>query len=123
MTGTDVCDHTGIRFCNLCQPGHLAKITDSHFQNCDLIFITKAEYCQWKSQLIVEIPLGFQYTVFFLQHRGNHLFCAGLSDTSGDTDYFDIELLPVVLGDPFDCLQRRCNLNVRSCRVCQLFFT
>ena len=49
------------------------------------------------------------------------LLCAGLSDTSGDTDYFDIELLPVVLGDPFDCLQRRCNLNVRSRRVFQLF--
>ena len=49
MAGTDVCDHASIRSCNLCQTGHLTEIADSHFQNCDLILITKAENGQRKS--------------------------------------------------------------------------
>ena len=43
VAGTDIGDHTGVRSCNFCQTGHLAEIADSHFQNCDLILVTKTE--------------------------------------------------------------------------------
>ena len=49
MTGTNVGDHTGIWLCNRRQTMHLTKIADSHFQNCDLILVTKAEYGEWKT--------------------------------------------------------------------------
>ena len=116
MTGSDVCDHAGVRFCDLCKTGHLTEITDSHFQNCDLIFITKAEYCQRKSQLIIEIPLGFQCTVFFLQHRGDHLFCAGLSNASCDSHNRNIKLLQIKLRNVFYCLKGGTYLDIRMIR-------
>ena len=80
------------------------------------IFITKAEYCQWKSQLIVEIPLGFQCTVFFLQHRGDHLFCAGLSNASCDSHNRNIKLLQIKLRNVFYCLKGGAYLDIRMIR-------
>lgn len=50
------------------------QITDSHFQNCDLILISQSEYSKRKPQLIIKIPLGFQCSVLFLQNRGNNFF-------------------------------------------------
>ena len=49
MAGANIRDHTGIGSCNLRKSGHLTKIADSHFQNCDLILVTKAEYGEWKT--------------------------------------------------------------------------
>ena len=65
MAGSDVCDHAGVGFAIFARRVISPKSLIPHFQNCDLIFITKAEYCQWKSQLIVENSLGFNCTVFF----------------------------------------------------------
>ena len=99
MTGSDVRDHTGIRFRDFCQTGHFPEITDSHFQNCDLIFITKAEHSQRKSQLIVEISLCFEGAVFLFQYRRNDLFCAGFSNASCDSHNRNPQLLQIKFRD------------------------
>ena len=112
MAGTDVCDHASIRSCNLRQAGHLTEIADSHFQNCDLILITKTENSEGKSQLIVEISLGFQGTVFLLQNGRDHFLGAGLANTSCDSHYRDLKLLQVKLRNVLHCLKRRFHLNV-----------
>ena len=49
VTGTDIGDHTGVWSCNFCQTGHFAEIADSHFQNCDLILVTKTENSERKT--------------------------------------------------------------------------
>ena len=112
MAGTDVCDHASIRSCNLRQAGHLTEIADSHFQNCDLILITKTENSEGKSQLIVEISLGFQSTVFLLQNGRDHFLGAGLANASCDSHYRDLKLLQVKLRNVLHCLKRRFHLNV-----------
>ena len=112
MTGSDVCDHAGVRFCNLCQPGHLAKITDSHFQNCNLIFITKSEYCKRKSELIIKVSLCFQSAVLFFQDGCDHFFGAGLSNASRNTYNRNLQLFQIKLCDIFNCLKRSIYLNI-----------
>ena len=113
MAGSDVCDHAGVRFRDLCKTGHLAEITDSHFQDRNLILATETEYSQRKSQFIVEIPLGFQGAVFLFQDRGDHLFCAGFSNTSCDSHNRNIKLLQIKLRNVLHCLKGRFYLNVR----------
>ena len=119
MAGTDVCDHAGIRSCNLCQTGHLTEITDSHFQNCNLILITKTENSEGKSQLIVEISLGFQGTVFLLQNGRDHFLGAGLANASCDSHYRDLKLLQIKFRNVLHCLKGRFHFNVWEICVLQ----
>ena len=117
VAGSDVCDHAGVRFRDFCKAGHLTEITDSHFQNCNLVLITEAEYSQRKSQLIIEISLGFQCAVFLFQDRSDHLFCAGFSNTSCNSHNRNLQLLQIKLRNVFYCLKRRFYLNVRIIRT------
>ena len=121
MAGSDICDHTGIRSGDLCQSGHLAKITDSHFQNCDLIFISQAENSQRKSQFIIKVSLCLECAVFFFKYRSDHFFCAGLANTSGDPDNRDLKLFQIKFCDILHCLKRRSYLDIW--KICILQFS
>ena len=112
MTGSDICNDTGFRLCNFCKSGHFAKITDSHFQNCDLILISQSEYSKRKPQLIIKIPLGFQCSVLFLQNRGNNFFCTCFSHTSGNSHNRNLKLLQIKFCNVLYCLKRRFYLNI-----------
>ena len=95
MTGSDVCDHAGVRSCDLCKSGHLAEITDSHFQDCNFIFITQSENCKRKSKFIVKVSLCFQSAVFLAEYRSDHFLGAGLTYTSGNPNYRNLKLLQI----------------------------
>ena len=112
MAGSDICNDTGFRLCNFCKSGHFAKITDSHFQNCDLILISQSEYSKRKPQLIIKIPLGFQCSVLFLQNRGNNFFCTCFSHTSGNSHNRNLKLLQIKFCNILYCLKRRFYMDI-----------
>ncbi len=57
MTSSNIRDHTGIWSGDLCKSCHLAKITDPHLQNSNLILLAKTEDRKRQSQFIVKVPL------------------------------------------------------------------
>ena len=113
MTGSDICDHAGIRFRDPGKSCHFSKITDAHFQNGNLIVFFQTEYGQRQSEFIIKITLCFESTIFFFQYRCDHFFRAGLANASGNSDYRKLKLLQIKFCNVFYCLQRRCNLNIR----------
>ena len=117
MTGSDVCDHTGIWPCNLCQSAHLSKITDSHFQNSNLIFLSQAKNCEWKSQFVVKIPLCLESAVFLLQNRRDHLFGTGLSHASCNPYNRYLKLFQIKFCDILHSLKGRIYLNIRKISI------
>ena len=120
MAGSDVCDHTRIWSGDLCQSGHLSKITDSHFQNRDLILISQTENSQRKSKFIVKVSLCLECAVFFFEDRSDHFFCAGLANTSGDSDNRNLKLFQIKFCDILHCLKRRFHLNIWKICILQL---
>ena len=131
MAGTDIGDYTGIRSGNPCQPGHLSKITDSHFQHCQFILFPQAEHSQGQSQFIVKVSLCFQSAVFLAEYRSDHFLGAGLTYTSGNPNYRDLKLLQIEFRNVLYCLKGGFHHNVwkictfqhmlRQCCQCSCF--
>ena len=122
MAKSDIRDHTGIRPRDLSQSVHLTEITDAHFQHRDLVIRAQPKYSQRNSQFIVEIPFCLQHIVFFFQHRGDHFFGTGLTDTAGNSHYRDGQLLQIKLRNILHSLQRRIHLYIRKAFFTQLPF-
>ena len=92
----DITEKDVIRACYAGKTTHLTKMVDTHFQNSDLMLFIHFKNCNWKPPFIVEVSKCFMYTVFLRQYRSNHFLCACLSDTSCDSDNFNIKLLSVI---------------------------
>ena len=116
MAGAYISDHTGLRLRDLRQPCHLSKITDPHFQNRDLIFVTQTENGQRQSQLIIKISLGFQCPVLFFQNISDHFLGAGLTYASGDPHHGDLKLFQIKLRNILHCLKGRFHLDIGKFR-------
>ena len=104
MRHADICKDADVGTGNLCQPGHLAEIADSHFQHRYFMFLADVEYSKRKSDLVVEVPFCLEDRVFLGQDRCDHFFSACFAHTSGNTDYFDIKRAAVMFCDIFQCL-------------------
>ena len=93
---SDICNHTYIRTRNCCQPCHLTKITYSHLKHCNFITFLKRKNSKRKTYFIIKIPLCFLHFIFLCKNRCNCFFCTCFSDTSCDSDNFNIKLLSVI---------------------------
>ena len=65
MALADIRYHTDIWPRNLTQAVHLAKITDTHFQNGNLMFLTQTKHSKRQPQLIIKVPQSLKHPVFF----------------------------------------------------------
>ena len=74
---------------------HLAKFRNSHFQNCNLMLFFNLKNSQWQTNSIIKIPLCLMYPEFCVQYRCNHFFGTGLSNTSGNSHYFNVKSTPI----------------------------
>ena len=116
MAPADIRNDCGLRTCNLRQTVHLAKIIDSHLENRHLILRTQAENGKRQSQLIVEVRICLQHTVFLRQHRRNRLFRACFSNASRDADNRDIKLLHIVFRHRLDSFHGILHEDIRTRR-------
>ena len=116
MAPADIRNDCGLRACDLRQTVHLAEIVDSHLENRHLIFLTQTENSERQAQLIVEVRIRFQHTVFLRQHRRDRLFCAGLSNASRNADNRNIELLHIVFCHCFNGLHGILHEDIRAWR-------
>ena len=116
MAPADIRNDCGLRACDLRQTVHLAEIVDSHLENRHLIFLTQTENSERQAQLIVEVRIRFQHTVFLRQHRRDRLFRAGLSNASRNADNRNIELLHIVFCHCFNGLHGILHEDIRAWR-------
>ena len=112
MAESDIGDDADIRASHFRKAVHLTEMVDTHLKHCNLVFISNIEDCQRKPDFVVKVSSRFKNMIFLLQNRGDHLFCTCLSDTSGDTDHFDVKCLAVMFCNIFERLLTGVNKNV-----------
>ena len=101
---------------------HFAKMVDSHLEDGNFVLFRKVKDSKRKSDSVVKIALCLKNVVFLGKNRSDRLFCAGLSDTSGDSDNFDIQLHPVKCRDVAKRFFTGFNVDARAGKGRRIFF-
>ena len=58
MCGADVCNERAVWFCDVAEVGYLAGVVRAHFENEEIGVFRTVEDGDWKSDVVVEVPIG-----------------------------------------------------------------
>ncbi len=121
MRHADIGDDADIGACDGGEAAHLSEVIHSHLKDSRLMIFLEPEDGDRKSPFIVEVSLCFVDVVFLRDHGGDHFLCTGLSDAACNAHNFDVEGVPIELGDVKKRLAGGFYQYIRMIRLSQIF--
>ena len=121
MCDTDIGDHTDVRTGYRRETAHLTEMIDTHLKDRNFCVLRHIEDGDRKSPFVIEVAKCFVYVIFLSQNGCDHLFGAGLSNTSGNSDNLHVERITVKLGNVEQCLACGFYQDIREIRLTEIF--